>query len=179
MKHIAYKIIVIASVLLGVLGPQVALGDSTGEEILSSYKSQLPSIVVSDDPSEPASLSSMDSFDSSCLPQSDSIRLDLLLWQGCSELEIAPQPEIPQIVVISQPTYLPTIIAQTPSSNWKLNMLVDSGDRPVNSVLPILGFSFKPSSINQEVLMENSAKPTKSTSNFNQKNYMQIIIMRC
>ncbi len=184
MKQITYKIIVIASVLLGALGPQVASGSINGnsEEAVPTFTTpvQLSSIQLSDSPLDSTSVSNKEYVDLSCSSQLGSIRLDLLLWQGCgNQLGIAPQPEIPQVVVISQPTYLPTVVAQTSTSSWNLKMLLGSQDRSENSVLPMLGFSFKPEAVSKVVVLESSARLFKAASNFDQKNYMQIIVMRC
>lgn len=179
MKQIAYKIIVIASVLLGALGPQVASGNSVSGEVSTPSQGQISAMQVIDSPYKATNLSATDYVNPACSSQLDFTRLDLLLWQGCNQLDLAPQPKTPQIVVISQPTYLPTLIAQTPSSSWNLKMVLSSGGRQENSLLPILGFSLKPNLISKIVAIESSSLLLGSTSNFDQKNYMQIIVMRC
>ncbi len=81
-KNISYKIIVATSLLLGLLGPQVASGQ---EQVLASVKYQptvtSAAIAVVTSPQQNMSVE-IGSQVKDCFSESG-LRLDLLLWQSC------------------------------------------------------------------------------------------------
>lgn len=107
MKTIFIKILASASLLLGLLGPQVASGSNV--TVASPQINQDPIEVVSSSTQvdvvvAPASDSSLCGFSGLSLD-----RIDWLIWQACDSLQVQTQTQTQSLQVVSSPTEVPTV----------------------------------------------------------------------
>ncbi len=182
MKQTFYKIIAIASVLLGALGPQVASGSVQvmSKQVLPQPVTSNYSLDLSQEPTSQVSVQIQFQQEQQCWMATDGSRLDLMLWTGCNSLAIAPslQQSLPSLAVVSQPEQLPAVIVQD-SVSLTAQASFDSGSSRENSVIPSLGFNFKVSTT--EVVANATVNRLSLTEAplFNSSNNLRTIVMRC
>ncbi len=182
MKQTFYKIIAIASVLLGALGPQVASGSTviSATQPASQLEVRNHSLIVSDIPTAPTVLKIQSQGGQNCLITTGNIRFDQMLLNGCETFSIAfpVQQTLPKIVVTNQPQYLPTLALQKTIS-LTVQVSLNSGSNRNDLTLPNINFNFKIAIKGTPVDFTSTKNNSLNVSISNQDNDLQTIVMRC
>lgn len=178
MKQNFYKIIAIVSVLLGVLGPQVASGKTDVTSVPEDYNYTKVSLNVVSTPTSVGSVEVKTSSLGGCATQNESLRLDLLLWQGCNTLAIAPEESLPNLAVVSQPTSVPTL-ANESRTNYSQQESISSAHSQENFIIPISSLALRTPSFEKQSVTIAEPQVVRNNISSNQITQLNTVMLRC
>ncbi len=107
MKSIFIKILASASLLLGLLGPQVASGSSVS--VVEPESTQVPIEVVSSTSSSSVVVSEANTASLCGFSGLSLERIDWLIWQACDSLEVQTQTQTQSLRVVTAPSDVPSV----------------------------------------------------------------------
>ncbi len=177
MRSFFLKIVASASLLLGLLGPQVASGAQVSKVQEPAPPANVEVVVVE---SQPTQTIAVNEVVSDCGAVSGFLdRMDLLIWQACGDLAVTDSFVQPELSVVTTPEFIPEVAVDTSQPGWFAHgSLRPVNNTPRDTILPaalIIGYS---KANNQNVVMANTEIASVQFIPNNQ-NTFTTIAMRC
>lgn len=146
MKNLLLKVVASVSLLLGLLGPQVATGQMSFEP-QSSDSEQMVTVVTANTSGQTVTVATP--VVAPCGQMTVSVeRMDLFIWQACGSLTVKDSFPLPALAVVVEPEFVPEVVVQSQNIDWfSSDKLTQSESSDQDMVFPPSLGSLNPRSI--------------------------------